>query len=59
MGGGGGVGARLFFCFLFPVQQAMSGIGNRVKCFFRVGNQYAECEEQQQQQQQQLNTLEL
>ena len=39
-----------FFCSLFPVQQTTSGIGHRVKRFFRVGNQYAECEKQQQQQ---------
>ena len=44
-----------FFCSLFPVQQTTSGIGHRVKygSFFRVGDQYAECEKQQQQQQQQ------
>ena len=36
-----------FFCPLFPIQQTTSGIGHRVKCFFRVGNQYAECEKQQ------------
>ena len=36
-----------FFCFLFPVQQTTNGIGHRVKQFFRVGNQYAECEKQQ------------
>ena len=46
-GGGGGGAARLFF-FFFPVQQTTSGIGHRVKYFFRVGNQYAECEKQQQ-----------
>ena len=33
-------------CSLFPVQQTTSGIGHRVKSFFRVGNQYAECERQ-------------
>ena len=38
-----------FFCSLFPVQQTTSVIGHRVKLFFRVGNQYAECEKQQQQ----------
>ena len=39
-----------FFCSLFPVQQTTSVIGHRVKNeFFRVGNQYAECEKQQQQ----------
>ena len=47
-GGGGGVAARHFF-FFFPVQQTTSGIGHRVKYFFRVGNQCAECEKQQQQ----------
>ena len=31
------------FCSLFPVQQTTSGISHRVKQFFRVGNQYAEC----------------
>ena len=36
-----------FSCSLFPVQQTTSGIGNRIKYFFRVGNQYAECEKQQ------------
>ena len=36
-----------FFCSLFPVQQTTSGIGPRVKEFFRVGNQYAKCEKQQ------------
>ena len=45
--GGGGYAARLFFCSLFPVQQTTSGIGHRVKKFFRVGNQYAEYEKQQ------------
>ena len=34
--------------FFSPVQQTTSGIGHRVKYFFRVGNQYAECEKQQQ-----------
>ena len=42
--GGGGYAARFLFCSLFPVQQTTSGIGHRVKQFFRVGNQYAECE---------------
>ena len=39
-----------YFLFgsLFPVQQTMSGIGHRLEYFFRVGNQYAECEKQQQ-----------
>ena len=36
--------ARLFLLFSFSVQQTTSGIGHRVKLFFRVGNQYAECE---------------
>ena len=35
-----------FFCSFFPVQQTTSGIGHRVKEFFRVGKQYAECEKQ-------------
>ena len=35
-----------FFRFLFAVQQTTSGIDRRVKYFFRVGNQYAECEKQ-------------
>ena len=48
-----------FFCSLFPVQQTTSGIGHRVKYFFRVGNQYAECEKQQQQQQQQQQQLDM
>ena len=52
-GGGGGVRCQTFSFVLFPVQQTTSGIGYRVKYFFRVGNQYAECEKQQQQQQQQ------
>ena len=39
----------LLFCSLFPVQQTTSGIGHRVKYFFRVGNQYVDCEKQQQQ----------
>ena len=50
MGGGGGMLPDFFFCYIFPVQQTTSGIGNRVKkyhSFFRVGNQYAECEKQQ------------
>ena len=34
--------------FFFPLQQTTSGIGHRVKYFFRVGNQYAECKKQQQ-----------
>ena len=38
-----------FFNFFSPVQQTTSGIGHRVKYFFRVGNQYAGCEKQQQQ----------
>ena len=29
-----------FFCSIVPVQQTTSGIGHRVKYFFRVGNQY-------------------
>ena len=38
------------FCSLFPVQQTTSGICHRViKQFFRVDNQYAECEKQIQQ----------
>ena len=46
-GGGGGAGrCQTFFFFFFPVQQTTSGIGHRVKYFFRVGNQYAECETQ-------------
>ena len=45
-GGGGGCAARLFIFLFFPVQQTASGIGHRVKYFFRVGNQYAECEKQ-------------
>ena len=49
-GGGVGGGAARFFLFLFPVQQTTSGIGHRVKQFFRVGNQCAKCEIQQQQQ---------
>ena len=48
-----------FFCSLFPVQQTTIGIGHRVKYFFGVGNQYAECEKQQQQQQQQYRSDEL
>ena len=43
----GGMLPDFFFCSLFPVQQTTSGIGNRIKYFFRVGNQYAECEKQQ------------
>ena len=51
-GGGGGMRCQTFsFSVFFPVQQTTSGIGHRVKYFFRVGNQYAECEKQQQQQQ--------
>ena len=46
MGGGGR--SVFFFSSLFPVQQATSAIGHRVKQFFRVGNQCAECEKQQQ-----------
>ena len=30
-----------------PVQQTTGGIGHRVKLFFRVGNQYNECEKHQ------------
>ena len=46
-GGGGGEGAaRLSLFLFFPVQQTTSGISHRVKYFFRVGNQYAECEKQ-------------
>ena len=40
-----GCAARLFFFsfFLFsPVQQTTSGIGHRVKSFFRGGNQYVD-----------------
>ena len=37
-----------FFRSLFSVQQTKSGTGHRVQLFFRVGNQYAECEKQQQ-----------
>ena len=44
----GGALPDFFFCSLFPVQQTTRGIGHRVKYFFRVGNQYAECEKQQQ-----------
>ena len=41
----------VFFCYFIPVhQQTTSEIGHRVKYFFRVGNQYAECEKQQHQQ---------
>ena len=47
-GEGGGGAARLFFFFFSPVQQTTSGIGHRVKSFFRVSNQCAECEKQQQ-----------
>ena len=47
--GGGDMLPDFSFCSLFPVQQTTSGIGYRVKYFFRVGNQYAECEKQQQQ----------
>ena len=36
----------LFF-IVFAVQQTTSGIGHRVKSFFRVGNQCAECEKEQ------------
>ena len=44
-GVGGGYAARLFFLFFFFVQQTTSGIGQRVKQFFRVvSNQYVECE---------------
>ena len=54
-GEGGGWNALPDSVF-FPVQQTTSGIGHRVKYFFRVGNQYyAECEKQQRQQQQILN----
>ena len=45
-GWGGGMLPDFFFCSLFPVQQTTSGIGHRVKLFFRVGNQCAECEKQ-------------
>ena len=34
-----------FFLLFIPVQQTTSGIDHRVKKFFRVGNQYAECED--------------
>ena len=44
-GDGGGVRCQTFFFFFF--QQVTSGIGHRVKYFFRVGNQYAECVKQQ------------
>ena len=44
---GGAALEDFFFCSLFPVQQTTSGISPRVKLFFRVGNQYAECEKQQ------------
>ena len=49
MGGGGGALPAFFFLLFFPFQQTTSGIGHRVKycSFFRVGNQYAECERQQ------------
>ena len=42
-----GVLPDFIFCYLFPVQQTTSGIVHRVKAFFRVGNQYAECEKQE------------
>ena len=45
---GGGMLPYFLFCSLFPVQQTTSGIGHRVKYFFRVGNQCAECEKLQQ-----------
>ena len=49
--GGGVYAARLFLCCsLFPLQQTTSGTGHRVKQFFQVGDQYAECEKQQQHQ---------
>ena len=45
-GGGGGCQTMTFLLLLFfPVQQTTSGIDHRVKKFFRVGNQYAECED--------------
>ena len=52
--GRGGRGRCHFFSSFFssffpPVQQTTSGIGRRVKYFFRVGNQSAACEKQQQQ----------
>ena len=54
-GGGGGCAARLplFLLFSFPCSaDHESGIGHRVKLFFRVGDQYAEYEKQQLRQQQ-------
>ena len=48
MGGGRGEALPDFFVLFFLVQQTTSGIGHRVKYFFRVGNQHAECEKQQQ-----------
>ena len=47
---GGGALPDFILCYIFPVQQATSWIGHRVKKFFRAGNQYAEHEKQQQQQ---------
>ena len=49
MGGWGA--ARLFIISLFPVQQTTNGISTLytvVQYFFRVDDQYAECEKQQQ-----------
>ena len=43
---------QTFLFYLFPVQQTTIGIGHPVKSFFRVGNQYVECEKQQQQHEQ-------
>ena len=46
----GGEGVRCqtsSLLFSFPVQQTTSGIGHRVKYFFQVGNQNADCEKQQ------------
>ena len=55
-GGGGGYAARLFLLFSFPCSADHERDWPPCKVvflFFRVGNQYAECEKQQQQQQQQ------
>ena len=39
--------SRRHYCIHFPVHQTTrSGIGHCVKWFFRVGDQYAECEKQ-------------
>ena len=41
--GWGVFGQTFLFFIFFPLQQTTSEIGHRVKYFFRVGNQYAEC----------------